>query len=337
MLASGRETMAAFRSFAEQALTYFIRDHEGVPTGQVASPAAWTGAALRGQADQWLSPVSQAEVAELEDAAARLRGRGVPMEEVTRGSFELPQLSGRLAALGREVRDGRGFVVLRGLPVERWGDELSSYIYWGLGHHLGVPGAQNAAGDLLGHVVDYGENIDDATVRSYRTTRNIDFHCDAADLLCLRKAPAGGQSRIASSVAIYNRIAEARPDLAARLFEEFALDRRGEEGPGEPGFVRIPAARFAGGRLRTFWHSDYFRSAPRHGEAAALDPLGAELLDVYDRIAADPDVHLDMWLEPGDIQLISNHTTIHARTEYEDAADPAHKRHLLRLWLTFQA
>ena len=39
-----------------------------------------------------------------------------------------------------------------------------------------------------------------------------------------------------------------------------------------------------------------------------------------------------MALEPGDIQLLSNHTIVHARTAYED--DPGRKRHLLRLWLT---
>ena len=41
-----------------------------------------------------------------------------------------------------------------------------------------------------------------------------------------------------------------------------------------------------------------------------------------------------MELEPGDVQLLSNHTVIHARTDYEDYADDDRKRHLLRLWIT---
>jgi alpha-ketoglutarate-dependent taurine dioxygenase len=39
-----------------------------------------------------------------------------------------------------------------------------------------------------------------------------------------------------------------------------------------------------------------------------------------------------MELRPGDLQLVSNHTILHARTAYEDGG--AGKRHLLRLWLT---
>jgi hypothetical protein len=336
--ARSNNPMSAYRSFAEQALTYFIRDHTAVPQGPVASPAAWLGNEMRGRSAQWTFTLSPGEIAEAEATASELRDRGVAMEAVTRTTFELPTLGTRLNELAREVQAGRGFVVLRGLPVARWGDELASYVFWGMGHHLGHPGAQNADDELLGHVTDYGENVDGPTIRSYRTARNIAFHCDAADavaLLCLRTAKQGGQSRIASSVAIFNRILATRPDLAERLFEGFALDRRGEEGPGEPGFVTLPAACYADNILRTFWHSDYFRSAPRHGDGAQLDAAGAELLDLYDSIAADPDVHLDMWLEPGDIQIISNHTVIHARTEYEDYEEADRRRHLLRLWLTF--
>ena len=43
-----------------------------------------------------------------------------------------------------------------------------------------------------------------------------------------------------------------------------------------------------------------------------------------------------MDLEPGDIQWLSNHTVMHARTEYEDWPEPQRKRHLLRLWLSIE-
>ena len=40
-----------------------------------------------------------------------------------------------------------------------------------------------------------------------------------------------------------------------------------------------------------------------------------------------------MFLEPGDMQLINSHTTLHSRTEFVDHDDPAKKRLLHRLWL----
>ncbi len=57
-------------------------------------------------------------------------------------------------------------------------------------------------------------------------------------------------------------------------------------------------------------------------------------MDTYEAIAMEEGMYLDMDLQPGDIQLLSNHTNLHARTEYEDHDDPAKRRHLLRLWLS---
>jgi len=41
-----------------------------------------------------------------------------------------------------------------------------------------------------------------------------------------------------------------------------------------------------------------------------------------------------MDLQPGDVQLLSNHTQMHSRTGFEDWPDPAMRRHLLRLWIS---
>jgi hypothetical protein len=233
---------------------------------------------------------------------------------------------------------GRGFVLLSGLPVEAWGESRSALAFWAIGHQLGRPGAQNPDGELLGHVKDYGEHSDSPNVRLYRTPSNINFHCDAADvvgLLCLHTARSGGQSRIASSVSIWNALYEEDPVLAGTLFEGFALDLRGEHRSGQPGHVEIqPCCHGKDGVLRTFYHSEYFRSAQRLEEIGSLPASHLRLLDRYDALAGSPEFHLGMWLKPGDMQFISNHTIVHSRTKYEDHSDSARKRHLLRLWLS---
>lgn len=329
----------AFRSFAEQARHYFDRPHSGVPGAGVSSRADWRGSEMRAAASRWLWELTAAEVDELEHAADGARHSNIAMSALSKATFVLPTLAARLSAWREDIRAGRGFVVIRGLPVARWGDDLSAYVYWGIGHHLGMPGAQNPQGELLGHVVDYDEEQSNPLVRRYRTSGNIDFHCDAADavgLLCLRAAKAGGQSRIVSAIAIFNAIARAEPGLIARLFEPFALDRRGENRPSQPGCTWIaPCTWTRETGLRTFYHSEYFRSAERL-EGVQIDVQARRLLDLYDSYAASPEYHLDMWLEPGDMQFISNHTLLHARTRYEDWPDAAHKRHLLRLWLSLE-
>jgi alpha-ketoglutarate-dependent taurine dioxygenase len=118
------------------------------------------------------------------------------------------------------------------------------------------------------------------------------------------------------------------------LYEPFLLDVRGEDGAGGMRYVPVAPCRYAAGRLRTFYHSDYFRSVVRHDDVAPLTDEEQVLLDLYEEIADAPELRLDMWLEPGDIQWLSNHSILHARTAYEDDPDSSKKRHLLRLWLS---
>ncbi|MFP4004747.1 MAG: TauD/TfdA family dioxygenase [Alphaproteobacteria bacterium] len=327
----------AYRSFAEQALHYFMRPHEGVPERPIDSPAAWRGPEMAARPDVWQYAFTDSEIAEIETDVAAARERGVPMQEVTASDVPLAELSPRIEEWRRELMAGRGFILLRGLPVRRWGDDFSAYAYWCLGHHLGQPGAQNPQNELLGHVTDYGEEAENPAVRRYRTAGHIAFHCDLADavgLMCLRPAKSGGQSLIASSVAIFNEIMRRRPDLIPRLFEPFRLDRRGEQRADDTPWLEIQPCCFADGRLRTFYHSDYFRSVTRHEDVPPFTEAERDILDLYDELAASPEFHLPMWLEPGDMQFISNHTVVHARTEYEDGETPEEKRHLLRLWLS---
>ena len=325
----------AFQSFAAQALHYFRREHEREPRQAIQGPAAWRGAELAKRPESWTRELDTSEIDELQAACCAVRARGLPLGEIRREDFPLPTLAAAAAGWAREILHGRGFLLLRGLPVARWGDEDSALAYWGLGQHLGKPGAQNPEGELLGHVTDMHEEAGNPNVRRYRTRGEIRFHCDLADavgLLCLRAAPEGGASRIASSVSVYNEILAHRPDLAERLFEPFLLDSRDEERPGARPYFPVPPCRFARGRLATFWHSDYFRSVTRHAGVAPFTAQETELLDLYEELAGSQELRLDMYFQPGDVQLISNHTVVHARTAYRD--DPASERHLLRLWLS---
>lgn len=325
-----------FMSFAAQALHYFRRDHEEIPRAPLTVRAAWRGDELAGRED-WIEVFSADDITELERARDAVRERGLALGEVGREHFLLPGLAPRIADWRRELAEGRGFLLLRGLPVEHWGEDDASLIYWGLGAHLGTPGAQNPEGELLGHVRDTGEEAESPYVRRYRTAGDIAWHCDLADvvgLLCLRTAKRGGASRIVSSVTVYNELLARRPDLVDRLFEAFLLDTRDEQREGGRPYIPIPPCRFAGGQLRTFYHSDYFRSVQRHPEAPRFSAAEQTLLDLYEEIASSPELVLDMQFEVGDIQLVSNHSVLHARAAYEDHPEPERRRHLLRLWLS---
>ncbi len=325
-----------YRSITSQSLHYYSRPHSGIPRAPITGPAAWYGRDL-GDSSVWTYRIDADDRAELHRALEHAQATGKPTHALTAADFPLPGLGARIAHWRNEVQQGRGFVLIRGLPINDWSSADCERVFWCLGWHLGLPGAQNRFGELLGHVRDTGADPDDPTVREYRTPVAIRFHCDNADavgLLCVNTASSGGESRIASSVTVFNELLATAPQLVPRLFQPFTLDARGEG--GLRWFPVTPARHYAG-ELRSFWHSGYFESAARYADAPPLDDAGRELIARYDEIASRPDVHLEMALEPGDLQLCSNHTIVHSRAAYQDHEDPARRRHLLRLWLSLPA
>jgi alpha-ketoglutarate-dependent taurine dioxygenase len=67
-----------------------------------------------------------------------------------------------------------------------------------------------------------------------------------------------------------------------------------------------------------------------------LTSLEQAALDFVDTLSRDPEIHLDMDLQVGDMQLCNNYTIMHSRTGFEDFPEPERRRHMIRLWLTFR-
>ncbi len=304
------------------------------PRPLVEGPSAWIGAKLARQPEIWTYELSPTEIGEIEAAVAKVRGRD--LAGLTRADFSVPTLGPVLDRLRGEVLNGRGFVLLRGLPVAGRPIADSAAAYWGIGMHFGNPRSQNAMGHLLGHVTDLGLATSDPNVRTYQTTERQHFHtdsCDIVGLLCLKTAQSGGLSSITSSMAIYNVMAERRPDLAARLFRPFATDRRGEVPLGEKPYFEMPVYNDYGGYLSAIYSGTYIRSAQRFPEVPRFTLEDTEALEMFDDLANDKELRLDMELRPGDMQFLHNHTCLHDRTAFVDWPEPERKRHLLRLWL----
>lgn len=59
-------------------------------------------------------------------------------------------------------------------------------------------------------------------------------------------------------------------------------------------------------------------------------------MQILEQTAAHDDFRLDYDLQPGDMQIINNHTILHARGAFEDWEDEKDggKRHLLRTWIS---
>src|SRR5579883_487063 len=122
----------------------------------IAGPSAWFAADMRAREAEWTYRLSPSETAELEAALRSVQARGLDIADIRRDDFPLPTLGPALERLRDEVLHGRGFVLLRGVPVEDRPIAESATIYWGIGAYFGSARSQNAKGHLLGHVYDLG-------------------------------------------------------------------------------------------------------------------------------------------------------------------------------------
>jgi hypothetical protein len=298
--------------------------------------AAWYGPEIAKRND-WIMPLGAAEVAEIEAATRALVARDADIAVLKPRDFPLPTLGARLRArVDEEVLNGRGFLLLRGLPVERWSIRESATAFFGLGAHLGSARSQNGKGHVLGHVQDLGMDVNDPNVRIYQTHERQTYHtdsCDIVGLLCLKTAKSGGLSALVSSTTIFNEMRRRRPDLLELLFQPIATDRRGEVPEGQKPFFEIPVFNWHQGFLTAIYQRQYIDSAQRFPEAPRHTPELIEALDMFDTLANDPALNTFMEFKPGDVQLVHNHTMLHDRTGFEDWPEPERRRHLLRLWL----
>jgi Taurine catabolism dioxygenase TauD, TfdA family len=301
---------------------------------EIQGPSAWYGPDLAARGD-WIEHLSETEIAEIDSSSERLASAAMDIPSIRKPDFPLPTLGPRLRRMLEEVLTGRGFVLLRRLPVERWSRRQAATAFFGLGAHLGSARSQNAQGHVLGHVKDLGLSSSDPLVRIYQTQERQGYHtdsCDVVGLLCLRPAKAGGLSSLVSSVTIYNEMRRRRPDLLPCLFEPIETDRRGEVSEGQKPYFQIPVFNWCAGLLSTIYHRQYINSARRF-VGTPLTPQQEEALNLFDALADDPRLSMSMEFRSGDVQLVHNHALLHDRTAFEDWPEPERKRHLLRLWL----
>src|SRR5215472_10914461 len=208
--------------------------------------AAWHGLEMA-RRDDWIVKLTPSHLAELEAAARPLVARGESvtsaLPHLTPSSFPLPTLGPLLERIREELVSGRGFALLRGLPVDLLSPLERAVLFMGLGAHVGRVRSQNARGHVLGHVYDAGRSGADPNARIYQTRERQTFHtdsCDVVGLLCLREAERGGESMLASALTIFNELWRRCPDLLARLLMPMPHDRRGEVPAGAKPWFEIP-------------------------------------------------------------------------------------------------
>ncbi|MCB1994390.1 MAG: TauD/TfdA family dioxygenase [Burkholderiaceae bacterium] len=299
-----------------------------IATDPLAGPAVWQASDFTHD-QRWVHHLDADEIALFDRALAALQARGLRFPDFARDDFPLHAMAPRIAQWADELENGRGFLLLRGLPVGRYDDEATRCLYYGLGLHMGTPVRQNPRGDLLGEVMAVGD-VNDKRTRVYETNLYLPYHSDPSDvvgLLCLRRAREGGLSSLVSVAAIYNRILAEHRQYLGLYFRPLYFAHLCEPQPS-----LSPIFSLHQGKLSC----RYLRQYIELGHEILGWPLSrveVEALDLFDQLMHDPAMRLDMMLEPGDLQFANNYAVLHSRTAFVDAEEPALRRRMLRLWI----
>jgi hypothetical protein len=294
----------------------------------ISGPAAWSGLDMA-QDPRWIQHLTPEMIQGLDAALATLKERGLRFADFTREDFPIGPLGQWLPQLADELENGRGFALLRGLPVHRYSEEELKAVYYGIGLHLGQPVRQNPRGDLLGEVSAVGDPGDKRT-RVYETNLYLPYHSDPSDvvgLLCVRKARSGGVSSLVSVARIYNEILVNYPEYLGLYFRLFYFEHLCEPQPS-----LSPIFSFHQGKLSCRYLRQYLELGCEI-RGVPLSRVEVEALDLFDQIMQSPEIRLDMMMEPGDLQFANNYAVLHSRTQFEDHAEVALRRRMLRLWL----
>jgi len=288
-------------------------------------------------ADSYVFQLTDAHLEELDAALEHAESATDDVLDITRDLFPLPELGPELTRMTRDLINGRGVVLIRGVPLDRYGKERASSIYWGIGMHLGNPWPQNAKGHLLGDVTDQGKAANDPTSRGNEIGGiAFPFHSDGSDLVglfCLDAGAGGGASVVANVVSIHNELVRTAPELAAELYAPMPYDFRGEQAPGAQPWYTMPVFNRCGDRLFVRYIRPYIEASRRHDDAPRPSDAAREAMNQVDAMCADPRYHVAMTMQPGDMQFVNNYHVLHAREAYVDDRAAGKIRHLKRLWL----
>lgn len=303
---------------------------------QINIPAAWKGPEIDWK-KEGLHVLSQEEIKEIDSALEHLKSLGkIDFPEINPGNFPLDKVGALMRSLPQRLKDGCGFLMLRGLPRDRYSDDDMAFVYFGLSSYVGRTLTQSYLGDLIGHVVNVSDF--EPKSRGYRKGGGQLMHTDSCDiigLMCLRTALSGGESRISSAVTVHNYMAEHHPESLKVLQEGLYLKRTDEDGKHATRTFSEGKIKFfneSNGEFISYLPTGYARLCEKSGQRP-YSQAESDALYQLRKAAAMPEHYLDMGFADGDIQFLNNRTMVHGRTDYVDAQELHERRHLLRMWL----
>ena len=306
---------------------------------RIGDERAWTPAVI-GQDKPWCVNLDQRCWDLIDPIVQEWNHNPQPATQIRLNETQCQSGKEVLAEVLRILDAGYGFVLLDGIPLDRYSRQEASLIYWLIGQMIGQPFPQNVKGTLLYDVRDVGADYTKGA-RFSVTNAGTPFHTDGAfnqepadyvGLLCLRPAKSGGKSQMLSAYSLHNRLIDRSPELLETLYQEFHFDRRGEFEEGESPTSEHPVFDWDGAELTMRYLSYYIHEGHRE-RGLPLSAAQQEALQKVEKILEQDNLFVEFTVRPGQMLFCNNHWILHSRSGYKDHGDLDLRRHYLRLWL----
>ncbi|MEM7259856.1 MAG: TauD/TfdA family dioxygenase, partial [Pseudomonadota bacterium] len=112
-------------------------------------PATWNAVEISHD-QQWLKSLTPEFITAIDAALGSLQSKNRCYPHFGKDDFPLDSQQSFMQSLADELEHGRGFFVLKGLPIDNYSESDIEALYFGIGLHLGTPVYQNPQGHLLG-------------------------------------------------------------------------------------------------------------------------------------------------------------------------------------------
>ncbi|KAK0736514.1 hypothetical protein B0T21DRAFT_181456 [Apiosordaria backusii] len=302
---------------------------------EMRGPLAWSPSSFKSEDDYILS-LSEEEIEEVKLALSHFDGLDLFGSEATPSTFPLPTLGPKLKKAAKDVHNGRGFVLIRGIQPSQFSPEGNVIIFLGISSYIGgMRGRQDENGNMLMHIRNAKQSKTPQSQRPIRySSRASTFHTDTfCDILALQSrnnAEIGGNTLLSSTWTIFNKLQKSHPEVCKLLAQpDWAFDSRGSFFPCST----RPLLYHHAGKIMMNFAREPLLGLEDVKRMAALPVLFQEqkdALDIVEKVAAEGQIAIRT--EPGDLLFINNHGVLHSREAFVDntAENP---RYLVRMWL----
>ncbi|KAK1779894.1 hypothetical protein QBC45DRAFT_123154 [Copromyces sp. CBS 386.78] len=287
------------------------------------------------------SPVMHVEGKGLEEVQHALQvctELGLAGDAISKSSFPLPTLRTVLDEARRQVHEGQGFAIIRGIGLSDSVQDNTN-MFLGLASYIGdVRGVQDKQGSMLTHVTASKTwTVPPELRHGIHTNTALAWHNDmGTDTIALHirsLAEEGGNTFVASSWTIYRELVTSFPQVLELLCEPcWPLQVSGNP----PRHIVAPLLQVHNNRVYLSVDPGRLGLHPvtaKAGLGSSIPSLTTSHLQALETLSGLATKHrLMLDTKPGDMLFINNWALIHARDSYKDPEDGP-GRHLVRLWL----